>query len=540
MAGRPSAQGGRGRTQPDGRRPGQPVRRVGRTVRPSSVGRQRGVDVPGREVASYGAPTVKDGVVYAVEDSRRAGHWWPSTRATGELLWREKNPCGSGNELEVAPTVDDHFVYKHCAAGHPRDRPPQPCDGLAPRGASGQVQRPAGAGAADRRRGERPDRPAAGRPVGPPSASSSRPYLITPRRAAHTMQPLGHRRPDPAGAVPPHGCARGGRHGQGVLGIMTVPAGPRPSRCCVPSSRTTGNLAQRFLREAQTAQAVSSNGIGRSSGSQTEGGRPWIATEYLSGPTLEQAVAGHGPLDEAGVRALAAALASTLREIHAAGLIHRDLKPANIVLTSSGPRVIDFGIARPEHGLTLTTTGQAPVDPRIRGTRADPRSARRPVGRRVLPRGGPGVRGERQAGVRGCACRGGAVRGGARQSRAPRRAGRAPPLIAPCLAKDPAHRPQPSSVIQLSAPPRGADRLWKKGVLGTQIKEHETRTSRLSTLAGTTVRGVRSRQAALPHLARRRRSGARSGRRRDGLVAEQRARSARSRGRRAGGAAGRR
>ncbi|MFJ6853746.1 protein kinase [Streptomyces sp. NPDC091271] len=262
------------------------------------------------------------------------------------------------------------------------------------------------------------------------------------------------------------------------------------------------NLAQRFLREAQTAQAVTSTGVARVVGSQTEGGRPWIATEYLSGPTLEQAVAGHGPLDEAGVRALAAALASTLREIHTAGLIHRDLKPANIVLTSSGPRVIDFGIARPEHGLTLTTTGQAPATPgygapeQILGQRVGPSADVFSLGA-VLVYAASG----RQAyeGAHVAAVQYEVVHGSPALHAVPEALR---PLIAPCLAKDPAHRPQPSAVIQMSAPPRGADRLWKKGVLGTQIKEHETRTSRLSTLAGTTVAEAKpSRRLFLTSLA---------------------------------------
>ncbi|MFB4423392.1 PQQ-binding-like beta-propeller repeat protein [Streptomyces sp. QL37] len=247
------------------------------------------------------------------------------------------------------------------------------------------------------------------------------------------------------------------------------------------------NLTQRFLREARTAQAVASGGVARVVAAQTEGGRPWIATEYLSGPTLEQAVTGHGPLDEAGVRALAAALASTLQEIHAAGLIHRDLKPANIVLTSSGPRVIDFGIARPEHGLTLTTTGQAPATPgygapeQILGQRVGPSADVFSLGA-VLVYAASG----RQAyeGAHVAAVQYEVVHGSPALHAVPEALR---PLIAPCLAKDPAHRPPLSSVIQLSAPPRGADRLWKKGVLGTQIKEHETRTSRLSTLAGTAV-----------------------------------------------------
>ncbi|MFC9586999.1 serine/threonine-protein kinase [Streptomyces yangpuensis] len=123
------------------------------------------------------------------------------------------------------------------------------------------------------------------------------------------------------------------------------------------------DLGRRFVREAEVARAVESGSVARVLDARTEGGRPWIATEFLTGPTLADAVRAHGPLDEPTVRALAAALAGALRDIHAAGLVHRDLKPANIVLTAAGPRVIDFGIARPEHGLTLTATGQVPVTP---------------------------------------------------------------------------------------------------------------------------------------------------------------------------------
>lgn len=97
------------------------------------------------------------------------------------------------------------------------------------------------------------------------------------------------------------------------------------------------NLTQRFVREAQMARAVTGAGVARVLDARTEGGRPWIATEFLTGPTLDDAVRSHGPLDEPTVRALAAALAHALRDIHAAGLVHRDLKPANIVLTTAAP-----------------------------------------------------------------------------------------------------------------------------------------------------------------------------------------------------------
>ena len=62
------------------------------------------------------------------------------------------------------------------------------------------------------------------------------------------------------------------------------------------------NLAQRFVREAQAAQAVTSRGVARVLGAQTEGGRPWIATEFLAGPTLDQAVEAHGPFEDAALR----------------------------------------------------------------------------------------------------------------------------------------------------------------------------------------------------------------------------------------------
>jgi serine/threonine protein kinase len=84
---------------------------------------------------------------------------------------------------------------------------------------------------------------------------------------------------------------------------------------------------------------------------------PWLATEYVVGPSLSQAVAEHGPLPERSVRRLAAGLAEALTAIHRAGLVHRDLKPSNVLLGADGPRVIDFGIALASGSTTLTSTG---------------------------------------------------------------------------------------------------------------------------------------------------------------------------------------
>ncbi|MET9554255.1 serine/threonine-protein kinase [Streptomyces sp. NPDC006645] len=244
------------------------------------------------------------------------------------------------------------------------------------------------------------------------------------------------------------------------------------------------NLTQRFVREAQMARAVTGGSVARVLDARTEGGRPWIASEFLTGPTLEDAVRSHGPLDEPTVRALATALALALRDIHAAGLVHRDLKPANIVLTTTGPRVIDFGIARPEHGLTLTTTGQVPVTPgygapeQVLGRRVGPPADVFSLGA-VLVHAASGQRAYEGGHV--AAVQYEVVHGEPRLDRVPPALR---PLIGPCLAKDPASRPLPEQLSQAFAPPRGAGRAWRGGPIAQDISTREQHLHRLTTLPG--------------------------------------------------------
>ncbi|MFI1365321.1 protein kinase domain-containing protein [Streptomyces griseochromogenes] len=86
---------------------------------------------------------------------------------------------------------------------------------------------------------------------------------------------------------------------------------------------------------------------------------PWFATEYVLGPPLDDAVELCGPLPEASVRALGAALCAALGQLHASDVVHRDLKPSNILITAYGPKVIDFGIARAAGDDHLTRVGAA-------------------------------------------------------------------------------------------------------------------------------------------------------------------------------------
>ncbi|MFB4310870.1 protein kinase [Actinomadura sp. GTD37] len=84
---------------------------------------------------------------------------------------------------------------------------------------------------------------------------------------------------------------------------------------------------------------------------------PYLVTEFVNGPSLDAAVAKDGPLRGADLEAVAVGIATALTAIHDAGVVHRDLKPANVLLSTFGPRVIDFGIARSQDGTRLTATG---------------------------------------------------------------------------------------------------------------------------------------------------------------------------------------
>jgi hypothetical protein len=104
---------------------------------------------------------------------------------------------------------------------------------------------------------------------------------------------------------------------------------------------------ERFLREADVARRVA-----RFCTAEVlevvdpPNGPPYLVTEFIDGLTLTRAVLAGGPLRTGDLERLAVSVAAALTAIHGAGLVHRDLKPSNVILSSLGPRVIDFGIAR--------------------------------------------------------------------------------------------------------------------------------------------------------------------------------------------------
>jgi outer membrane protein assembly factor BamB len=152
--------------------------------------------------------------------------------------------------------------------------------------------------------------------------------------------------------------ARLGAGGMGVVYLGRSPGG-RAVAVKVIRPRLAGDAEYRarFRREAAVARTITGTFTAAVLDADPDATEPWLVTAYLPGLTLRAAIATYGALPPASARTLAASLAEALADIHRAGLAHRDLKPSNIVLTTSGPRVIDFGIARPEDATAITRVG---------------------------------------------------------------------------------------------------------------------------------------------------------------------------------------
>ncbi|MFI8088208.1 serine/threonine-protein kinase [Streptomyces sp. NPDC086080] len=119
----------------------------------------------------------------------------------------------------------------------------------------------------------------------------------------------------------------------------------------------------RFRREVETVRLVRSAYTANLIDASLDSAPYWLATEYVSGPTLSKAVCARGPMPAETCRRLFAALAEGLAAVHEQGVTHRDLKPQNVLLAAQGPQLIDFGIARGVGQTALTEVGTAPGTP---------------------------------------------------------------------------------------------------------------------------------------------------------------------------------
>ncbi|GGS48336.1 bifunctional serine/threonine-protein kinase/ABC transporter substrate-binding protein [Streptomyces badius] len=149
-----------------------------------------------------------------------------------------------------------------------------------------------------------------------------------------------------------------GAGGMGVVYLGRTDAGALAAvKVILPELAEDEDFRTRFRREAEAARRVDSPWAVRVTDADTESERPWLATEFVPGPTLSDVVARRGPLPVRSVAVLGRLLSRALAAVHDAGLVHRDVKPGNVLLTADGPRLIDFGIARAADATALTATG---------------------------------------------------------------------------------------------------------------------------------------------------------------------------------------
>ncbi|MFJ1754098.1 protein kinase [Kitasatospora sp. NPDC088134] len=266
----------------------------------------------------------------------------------------------------------------------------------------------------------------------------------------------------------------------GAGGMGEVYLGRSPGGRTVAVKLVRGEYAadrefrDRFRQEVAAARRVGGQWTAPVLDADTEGEHPWVATGYVAGPPLSEAVREFGPLPSAVVRALGAGLAETLAHVHGMDLVHRDIKPSNILLALDGPRLIDFGIARALDASTaLTRSGYVVGSPGFMS---------------------PEQAGGHQAGPPGDVFSLGAVLAFAATGTAPFGEGvsaavllyrvlhEAPDLggldgalravIQDCLAKEPADRPDPAELRRrLTTAGPGTVRLGQRGWLPTAVSE---------------------------------------------------------------------
>ncbi|WP_328957350.1 serine/threonine-protein kinase [Kitasatospora purpeofusca] len=260
--------------------------------------------------------------------------------------------------------------------------------------------------------------------------------------------------------------------GQGGMGRVLLGVAPDGRAAAVKQVHAEfagdDGFRVRFRREVEASRRVSGAYTAAVIAADPEAETPWLASQFVLGPALNEALRVVGALPEESARRLAAGLAQALIDVHGAGLIHRDLKPSNVLLAEDGVRVIDFGIARAAEGqdTKLTRTGAMIGSPgymspeQVEGRELTPASDMFSLGATlaVACAGRPAFAGESLPRILFAVLHAEPELSGVPVGLRP--------LVAACLAKDPAARPTPQAVLAALGRIEPAARPWPEAVHG--------------------------------------------------------------------------
>ena len=162
-----------------------------------------------------------------------------------------------------------------------------------------------------------------------------------------------------------------GEGGQGVV-YLALSASDTPAAVKLLAPTTDPQVRNRFLKEVAAAQQVAGFCTAQVLDAGIFERRPFIVSEYVSGPSLVEVIQQHGARHGKVLERIAVATLTALGAVHAVGMVHRDFKPGNVLLGPDGPVVIDFGLAAVPGMTTTGLSGQVAVgNPGVHGAQSN-------------------------------------------------------------------------------------------------------------------------------------------------------------------------
>ncbi|GAA1276138.1 hypothetical protein GCM10009677_32170 [Sphaerisporangium rubeum] len=147
-----------------------------------------------------------------------------------------------------------------------------------------------------------------------------------------------------------------GRLGEGGRSTVYLAKSPQSEHVAIKLLHEDSRGGDDFLAKIEELRQVSAFCTAQVLETGQAGGRPYVVSEYIDGPTLQAAVEADGPLRGPALHRLAIGTMTALVAIHQAGVVHREFSPSSVLLGPDGPRVIDFGIAQAlDAGVESTT-----------------------------------------------------------------------------------------------------------------------------------------------------------------------------------------